>query len=118
MLLPYGTDTPIYHWPYATIVLIVVNILVFSAQGFIPAEKVDQQELEQLLGQDDDEKLDLGANEMLALLNGELLERPGWMRLALSHGDGLHPVQWLTSFFIHGGILHLIGNMIFLGRSD
>ena len=29
MLLPYRTDTPIYHWPYATVGLIFVNTVVF-----------------------------------------------------------------------------------------
>jgi membrane associated rhomboid family serine protease len=33
---------------------------------------------------------------------------------ALVHGDGIYPVQWLTSIFIHGGIIHLLGNLIFL----
>jgi len=40
--------------------------------------------------------------------NGEL---ETW-QLAL--GDGLHPVQWWTSAFYHYGIMHLLGNMIFL----
>ncbi len=29
MLLPYSTDAPIYHWPYVTVGLIVVNTVVF-----------------------------------------------------------------------------------------
>ena len=32
----------------------------------------------------------------------------------LSYGTGLHPLQWITSAFLHDGLLHLIGNMIFL----
>lgn len=32
MFFPYRTDAPIYHWPYATAMLIVVNILVLMAQ--------------------------------------------------------------------------------------
>lgn len=40
--------------------------------------------------------------------NGEL---ESW-QLAL--GAGLHPVQWWTSAFYHYGIMHLLGNMIFL----
>lgn len=35
----------------------------------------------------------------------------GWQ---LQLGNGLHPVQWWTSAFFHYGILHVIGNMIFL----
>ncbi len=33
---------------------------------------------------------------------------------ALRYGSGLHPLQWLTSLFMHAGIVHLVGNMIFL----
>jgi membrane associated rhomboid family serine protease len=29
MLIPWNTDAPIYHWPYATVGLIVVNVLAF-----------------------------------------------------------------------------------------
>ena len=29
MLIPWGTDAPIYHKPFATVGLIVVNVLVF-----------------------------------------------------------------------------------------
>lgn len=32
----------------------------------------------------------------------------------LHHGTGFTPIQWITSNFIHGGVLHLIGNLIFL----
>ena len=31
MFIPYGTDAPIYHWPKATVGLIVANVLVFAA---------------------------------------------------------------------------------------
>ena len=38
-------------------------------------------------------------------------ESDGWM---LQYGNGLHPTEWLLSNFVHFGVLHLIGNMIFL----
>src|SRR5262245_61743346 len=34
--------------------------------------------------------------------------------LILQFGTGLHPTQWLTTHFVHGGLLHLLGNMMFL----
>jgi membrane associated rhomboid family serine protease len=73
MIIPYGTDAPIYHWPYATVGLIVVNtaLLPFS----------------------------------IALVDH------GY---ALDLGVGLHPLQWVTNNFLHGGLMHLVGNMIFL----
>ncbi|TWT64296.1 rhomboid family intramembrane serine protease [Rubinisphaera italica] len=27
--IPYGTDAPIYHWPYGTVGMIVLNVLIF-----------------------------------------------------------------------------------------
>lgn len=33
---------------------------------------------------------------------------------ALWYGRGIHPLQWLTSIFLHAGVLHLVGNMVFL----
>lgn len=35
MLIPIGTDAPIYHWPFATGALIVANILVFVLQCYV-----------------------------------------------------------------------------------
>lgn len=32
----------------------------------------------------------------------------------LAFGDGLHPFQWVTHNFVHFGVMHLVGNMIFL----
>ena len=78
MLIPYHSDAPLYHWPFATGGLIVANLFVFF--------------LQMMTG---------GADGL-------------WMQFVLAHGEGLHPIQWLTSIFIHGGIVHLVGNMIFL----
>ncbi len=32
MIIPYSTDAPMYHWPFATIGLVVVNVVGFVAQ--------------------------------------------------------------------------------------
>jgi len=38
MFLPYSTDAPIYHWPVATVGLIVTNTLIFIGvvNGYVP----------------------------------------------------------------------------------
>ncbi len=41
MFFPYQTDAPIYHWPFATVGLIVVNALVFSAVLGAEPEQVE-----------------------------------------------------------------------------
>ncbi len=47
MLLPYSTDAPLYHWPIATVGLIVANVLVFCAtvlQVFLGSFEPEQVE--------------------------------------------------------------------------
>lgn len=34
MLIPINTDAPLYHFPYATIILIFANVVCFAATGF------------------------------------------------------------------------------------
>ena len=73
MIIPWGTDAPIYHRPIATIAIIILNVAAFFA---FPS--ADFQE---------------------------------W---TLELGGDVHPVQWVTNVFMHIGLVHLIGNMIFL----
>ena len=40
MIIPWGTDAPIYHWPWMTIVLIATNVLVFCGIMSLPEESV------------------------------------------------------------------------------
>jgi membrane associated rhomboid family serine protease len=94
LVIPTGTDAPIYHWPHATVGLIVLNVLLFFA---IPPI----------------------ANSPTFDANGEIVEGTDeaspFERYSLYVGDGkLHPVQWVTHNFLHFGFLHLAGNMLFL----
>jgi membrane associated rhomboid family serine protease len=73
MIIPWGTDAPLYHRPYATIAMMAINVLVFF-----------------------------------------VVPRDAYADYVLILGDGVHPVQWLTNNFLHSGIVHLVGNMIFL----
>src|SRR3954452_7688299 len=92
ILIPVGTDAPIYYWPRATVALIVVNIAAFLAVP--PVERETRL--------DDD-------GEVVAVAVASPFER-----YALTLGDGLHPVQWVTHNFLHYGFMHLAGNMLFL----
>ena len=40
MIIPWGTDAPIYHWPWMTIVLIVTSVVVFFGVVSLPEEAV------------------------------------------------------------------------------
>ena len=30
MFFPYSTDAPVYYWPFTTVAMIVVNVLVYA----------------------------------------------------------------------------------------
>jgi membrane associated rhomboid family serine protease len=38
LVVPYSTDAPVYHWPFTTVALIALNILVFVAEVFAPEQ--------------------------------------------------------------------------------
>ena len=94
IVIPTGTDAPIYHWPFATVGLIIVNVaLLFLVPPVAGVVHFDE--------------------------NDEVIEDAesvsNFERYALAIGDGrLHPVQWVTHNFLHYGFLHLAGNMLFL----
>jgi membrane associated rhomboid family serine protease len=94
IIIPTGTDAPIYHWPYATVGLIVLNVvLAFVVPQVQSAPALDKE--------------------------GNVVEDAGHVsnfdRYALAIGDGrLHPIQWVTHNFLHYGLIHLAGNMLFL----
>jgi membrane associated rhomboid family serine protease len=92
IIIPTGTDAPIYHWPYATVAFILINIAVFFV---VPPSSSDVE-----LDEND---------EVVATAESN------FDRFALSLGDGkLHPMQWVTHNFLHYGFMHLLGNLIFL----
>lgn len=94
IVIPTGTDAPIYHWPYATAGLIVLNIALFFA---IPPDST-------VIQLDDNDEV-VESVESVSRFN----------RYALALGDGrLHPTQWVTHNFLHSGLGHLAGNLLFL----
>src|SRR3954465_14809848 len=94
IVIPTGTDAPIYHWPFATVGLILLNVaLLFLVPPVAGVVRFAE--------------------------NDEVIEdaetASNFERYALAIGDGrLHPVQWVTHNFLHYGFLHLAGNMLFL----
>ncbi len=94
IVIPTGTDAPIYHWPYATVGLIVLNVLLCF---LVPPESHTP---------DIDDEGNVVEHAQ---------EETNFERYALRLGDGrLHPVQWVTHNFLHLGFLHMAGNMLFL----
>jgi membrane associated rhomboid family serine protease len=94
IVIPMGTDAPIYHWPRTTVALIVLNIAAFLAVPPTPPTPPDDN-----------------PDEMVESVEPVVTN---FDRYALALGNGLHPVQWVTHNFLHYGIMHLAGNMLFL----
>ena len=79
LLIPINTDAPLYHFPYATIGLIVINTVCFAATGFAMNERL----LEPWL-----------------LQYGEGLNPLEWIPAAFAHGGFLHLIG--NMFFLWG----------------
>lgn len=90
IIIPTGTDAPIYHWPWATITFILINVGAF----FLVPPHVSVADPE-------DEEATAA------------VVTP-YEKYSLTLGDGLHPVQWLTHNFLHINFFHLAGNMLFI----
>ena len=83
-IIPYATDAPVYHWPYATVGTIAVNTLAaFLTWPILWSAEPSETEL-----------------AVLGLL-------------VLQHGV-FNPISWIASNYIHADPLHLIGNMVML----
>jgi membrane associated rhomboid family serine protease len=94
IIIPMGTDAPIYHWPYATVGLIVLNVALAFVVPPVPSAPT----------LNDDGEVVEGVNHV-----------SNFDRYALAIGDGrLHPIQWVTHNFLHYGLIHVAGNMVFL----
>jgi membrane associated rhomboid family serine protease len=84
LLLPYGTDAPVYYWPYATIGTIAVNSLIHLITFPIMLMAEEHPDLR-------------SAVKFLTL-----------------QFEGYNPLQWLTWNYMHIGPVHLITNMVAL----
>lgn len=96
VLIPYGTDAPLYHLPVITITLVVLNVGIYFAEPIYDMTTSSQHPLE----------------VMTEALLARDVDTPNTFELQF--GEGLKPWQWITSAFLHLTPLHLIGNMVFL----
>ena len=108
MLIPYNTDAPIYHWPFATVGMIFVNFVVFvlcTQHHAALVKKYEQQQEE------------MSPEELLESEFGLTSYYDPWAETLdpyILHYGTIRPWEWVTSNFIHGDFLHLLGNMAVL----
>jgi membrane associated rhomboid family serine protease len=107
-VFPLKDNIPTDRFPLVTVALIVVNVLVFAFW----------QEPSGFAGVDDQKVVEYGAIPYELTNPGSECELAG-SQLACGErqpGEG-NPNAYLTilsSMFMHGGVLHLVGNMLFL----
>jgi membrane associated rhomboid family serine protease len=80
MLIPYATDAPVYHWPYATVGLITANVVAFFAAHAGPLRPVDAW----------------------ILRYGDGLHPVQWVSSMFMHGDFMHLIGNMVFLWVFG----------------
>ena len=103
-MFPLRDENPRAHFPYATIVIIILNALVWVVVQGLGSQYALAESL-----------------CLYALVPGDLLGNvaPGTTvslgaNLVCQFDGAANPASLVTSMFMHGGWLHIIGNMWFL----
>jgi membrane associated rhomboid family serine protease len=93
MFIPLRDDNPTARIPYVTVLLLALNILVFFFQIFSPS----------------------GLEYYVLRMGAIPYEITHFTSLPIPNVPRLPPpITLLTAMFLHGGILHLLGNMLYL----
>ena len=93
MFIPLKDDNPTFRFPYVTVLFIALNILIFVFQMLSP------EGLQHYVFQ-------MGAIPY-EITHFTSIQVPGITRLPF-------PLTLITAMFLHGGLLHLLGNMLYL----
>jgi membrane associated rhomboid family serine protease len=121
-MIPISTDAPIYHYPIATVSMIVINVIAFvvfcanANMSEVALKAPDGREfhnpfeLQRALEEFEDRA---DAKEFADSLEIISASEP-WMKTLSVEFGTFKPWQWLTNNFMHMGWMHLISNMIFL----
>ncbi|MFN7845449.1 MAG: rhomboid family intramembrane serine protease, partial [Pirellula sp.] len=143
-MIPISTDAPLYHYPIATVTVMVLNVLMFIGVGINPEIEVIEVEdprtsfseaspseqndhgkaWDEVLkeeGADDqggnEQGLDIPQDDSAWGVDGNtrLKVQTGFLHRNLCLEFGaFKPWQWVTNNFMHADWLHLIGNLVFL----
>ncbi len=97
MILPYNTDAPIYHWPVATVTIIVINVVVFfctTMQAFLG--NVEFESIEWLI------------------LQFDTINPLQWVTSAFMHADPFHLIGNMIFLWAFGLVVEgKVGGLVF-----
>jgi membrane associated rhomboid family serine protease len=143
-MIPISTDAPLYHYPIATVTVMVLNVLMFIGVGLnpeievievddprpsfsetTPSEQGDNGKAWNEVLKEDGADDQNGSDQALEGLQDEsdwgadgntrLKVQTGFLHRNLCLEFGtFKPWQWVTNNFMHADWLHLIGNLVFL----
>lgn len=100
MFLPIGDDIHKRHFPYVTVTLIVVNVLIFALEANVLYQPIDEAD-----------------PEIYFESVTDMFTTWGLVPARDIHPDVGNPMSHIgifTHMFLHGGFMHLLGNMIVL----
>jgi membrane associated rhomboid family serine protease len=122
-MIPISTDAPIYHYPIATVLTMVLNVMCFiafctstepSAVTLVSPQGNEFRTEEELTTELTRFRGDEEASKQFLETLTVRRTGGGWReQLSVQFGT-FKPWQWLTHNYMHLGIGHLIGNLIFL----
>lgn len=103
MLIPYGTDAPLYHLPIATVLVILLSIAASLFAWELPPGAVDQW----------------------LLIHGQGLRPWQWITSNFIHGDWIHLIGngiflWCFGLIVEGkiGWLRFLAAFLFIGAAE
>ncbi len=128
-VLPIGSTSVVSRRPWTTLALMGICVAVFAATAFErppslegELERLDEELDENPWLMDDALTPDLPTAEVAARREhfaqrvSSVVDRAGGLerKLALVPARGVGQLGWLTNLFVHFGLLHLLGNLLFL----
>ncbi len=133
-MFPLKDNIPTERFPIVTIALIAVNLAVFLYQLSLPGDTASTAALAEVgVSERDQLSIEYGAipyritnpcDELCGVARtastqeivceGSPAPRPGSVLAFAEVGVGAWWLTLLTSMFLHAGVLHLVGNMLFL----
>lgn len=87
MLIPLTCDAPVYHWPFATVGLIVVNVLVFAFTVTLMLEPSENN---------------VALFASLVLVHGSGIHPTQWLTSVFLHADIFHLLGNMLFLWIFG----------------
>lgn len=94
-MIPLRDENPTSTTPFVNHTLVAINVAVFAYQAFLAVD-VSPEASNAFV-------------QKLAVTPSLLLSPSGWSQMPIPA-----PLTVLTSMFVHGGIMHLLGNLLYL----